>query len=60
MSVNPATNWTDPGTCPFCGSALATPGAGFVDHLEESPDCAAGFEVWRENLAGDMAGEWSG
>ncbi len=60
MSVNTTTNWADPATCPFCGGDLPDPGAGFVDHLGESPDCESGFEVWRENVAGDVAGEWSG
>ncbi|WP_254769193.1 DUF7501 family protein [Salinilacihabitans rarus] len=60
MAVNTTTNWSDPGTCPFCGGDLADPGAGFVDHLAESADCESSFGVWRENVAGDLAGEWSG
>lgn len=53
-------NWSDPGTCPFCGSELPDPGAGFVDHLGASPDCEAYWDNWRENLAGDVRGGWAG
>lgn len=57
-----ATNatWSDPETCPFCGATLASPGAGFVDHVQESPDCEREFDDWRGHIAGDMAGGWSG
>ena len=51
-----ATDWDDPERCPFCGAALADPGAGFIDHVEESEPCKLGFERWRENVSG----EWSG
>ncbi|RQG91402.1 hypothetical protein EA462_05370 [Natrarchaeobius halalkaliphilus] len=60
MSVNTTMNWVDPVTCPFCGDELASPGAGFVDHIDENGDCERGFDHWRENIAGDLAGEWSG
>lgn len=60
MSANTPTNWSDPSCCPFCGDGLASPGAGFVDHIEDSPDCEAGFDVWTDNVAGDVAGGWSG
>ncbi|WP_256393467.1 DUF7501 family protein [Natronoarchaeum rubrum] len=56
----PTTNWTDPSTCPFCDAALADPGAGFIDHIHDSPDCESGFDQWRSNVSGDMGGEWSG
>lgn len=59
MSLAP-TSWSDPWTCPFCGSGLTDPGAGFIDHIEEHDDCKSSFEIWRSNLAGDLAGEWSG
>lgn len=59
MSVN-ATNWSDPDTCPFCGSELATPGAGFIDHIDENARCETSFENWRSNLTDDLTGEWSG
>ncbi|WP_058366694.1 DUF7501 family protein [Haloparvum sedimenti] len=52
--------WSDPNECPFCGAALADPGAGFVDHVAENPDCDRRFETWRDRVAGDMGGEWSG
>ncbi|WP_226022794.1 DUF7501 family protein [Halomicrobium salinisoli] len=55
-----ATNWSDPDTCPFCGDDLVDPGAGFVDHIGESPDCEDSWSTWRDNLAGDVRGEWAG
>ena len=55
-----ATNWSDPETCPFCGDELPNPGAGFVDHIGENPDCESGFDLWRRNVAGDLGGEWMG
>lgn len=60
MATNTTTTWSDPATCPFCGGALSNPGDGFIDHLADHPDCEAGFDHWRENLSGDLAGEWSG
>ncbi len=60
MAASTATNWSDPRTCPFCGDELADPGAGFVDHLGSNPDCEEGFDVWRDNVAGDVRGEWGG
>lgn len=60
MSANTATNWSDPSTCPFCGAPLANPGAGFVDHIDESPDCESSFDHWRQNVAGDLGGAWMG
>lgn len=55
-----ATDWNDPNVCPFCGDALADPGAGFIDHIETSPNCESGFETWRSNVANDIRGGWSG
>jgi|GEM_PF-480419 len=55
-----ATDWDDPETCPFCGTHLVDGGAGFMDHIAESEPCRLGFEQWRENIAGDVGGEWSG
>lgn len=55
-----ATNWSDPNVCPFCETTLADPGAGFIDHLDDSPGCAAGFDVWRDNVGADIGGTWSG
>ncbi|ELY38517.1 DUF7501 family protein [Natronorubrum tibetense] len=60
MAVNTTTDWTDPIACPFCGEKLASPGAGFVDHIDDSPDCNTEFDHWRKNVGGDLAGEWSG
>lgn len=60
VNANTPTNWSDPSTCPFCGAALESPGAGFVDHLDESPACDKGFGNWKEHVAGDLGGEWSG
>ena len=60
MAVNTTTDWSDPITCPFCGDELESPGVGFVDHIDENADCEVDFEHWRGNIAGDLAGEWSG
>ncbi|WP_415378564.1 hypothetical protein [Halosimplex sp. TS25] len=53
-------SWSDPERCPFCGAKLASPGAGFVDHTAESPDCETKFETWRDRITDDVAGGWSG
>jgi len=53
-------SWNDPNRCPFCGDALASPGAGFIDHVDVSPTCETEFEHWRENVGGDVAAGWSG
>ncbi|MGM0604844.1 MAG: DUF7501 family protein [Halobacteriota archaeon] len=60
MENAPIPRWNGTERCPFCQSELADPGAGFVDHLEESSRCDAGFEQWREHIAGDIGGEWIG
>lgn len=52
--------WSDPYTCPFCDATLSDPGAGFVDHLARSGPCERGYERWRERVAGDIVGEWTG
>ncbi|MFB6221073.1 MAG: hypothetical protein ABEH90_06505 [Halolamina sp.] len=52
--------WSDPDLCPFCDEKLASPGAGFVAHLDESPDCEARFENWRDRIGDDVRGGWSG
>ena len=31
-----------------------------MDHIGTSPECEAGFERWRGQVAGDVGGEWSG
>lgn len=53
-------DWDNPDFCPFCGAALRDGGAGFVEHVEDAPDCRERFEAWRENVAGDVGGEWGG
>jgi len=52
--------WNDPNRCPFCGDALASPGAGFVAHVAEAPDCEDRFDAWRDRVGGDVGGGWSG
>lgn len=52
--------WDDPDYCPFCGAALADGGAGFIDHVEETPDCDERFEAWLEAIRDDIDGEWGG
>ncbi|WP_313691901.1 DUF7501 family protein [Halorarum halobium] len=52
--------WTDPNSCPFCGEQLPSPGAGFVDHIDETPDCESRFGVWRDRIGDDIQGDWSG
>jgi hypothetical protein len=54
------TSWADPESCPFCDAALASPGAGFVDHVADHPDCARRFEDWRDCVGGDVRGGWIG
>lgn len=52
--------WDNPDFCPFCGAALRDGGAGFIEHIETTPACQERFEIWRENVADDIDGEWSG
>lgn len=52
--------WNDPSDCPFCGSELQNPGAAFIDHIHENPDCESGFQTWRSQIADDICGGWSG
>lgn len=52
----PTANWTDATNCPFCDETLRNPGAAFVDHLEESPDCEAGHDAWTFHVAEDFGG----
>lgn len=56
----PEPTWSDTEACPFCGTGLADPGAGFIDHLDDSDTCERGFDEWRQQIAGDMKGGWSG
>lgn len=50
----------DPGQCPFCGTELASPGAGFMRHVETEPECRDAFETWRDHVTDDMRGGWAG
>jgi len=52
--------WTDPNQCPFCGREIPSPGEGFVRHIEESSTCDGAYRVWRERVADDIRGGWSG
>jgi hypothetical protein len=52
--------WRDPDRCPFCGETLASPGAGFMTHVAERPDCEEAFETWRSRVSEDVAGGWIG
>jgi hypothetical protein len=54
------TTWTGTEHCPFCDADLPDPGAGFIDHLDDSEACEEGFDVWRANVADDVRGGWSG
>lgn len=50
----------EPKRCPFCGAELASPGAGFIQHVENAPDCRDAFETWRNRVTDDMRGGWAG
>jgi hypothetical protein len=52
--------WSDPQRCPFCECELASPGAGFVDHVRENPACETQFETWRDRITDDLTGGWAG
>ncbi|MBX0325339.1 hypothetical protein EGH21_20130 [Halomicroarcula sp. F13] len=52
--------WNDPNRCPFCDEVLASPGAGFVAHIESRSECADAFGRWRDRIGDDVAGGWSG
>jgi hypothetical protein len=53
-------SWGDPNQCPFCGARLSSPGAGFVDHVGENPECEAEFDAWRDRVSDDIRGGWMG
>ena len=56
----PPTDWDDPETCPFCHASLPDGGPGFISHIDDHPRCRRDFDQWRENVAGDIKGEWAG
>ncbi|WP_340101325.1 DUF7501 family protein [Salinibaculum salinum] len=60
--LSDAPNWDNPDYCPVCGQPLSDGGAGFVDHSQQeaTDTCQERFETWRENIAGDVNGEWGG
>ncbi|QLC34630.1 hypothetical protein EFA46_010580 [Halarchaeum sp. CBA1220] len=51
-------DWDDPQECPWCGAAIENGGAGFVDHIDENPECAEAFETWQETVSDDVARGW--
>ena len=57
---NRPTDWSGTETCPFCGTNLPDPGAGFIEHTKGSPRCRGAFEGWRNRIADDIYAEWSG
>lgn len=52
------TTWADNHVCPFCDAELASPGVGFIDHVDDSAECADSFDDWRSNVADDVRGGW--
>ena len=54
-----SSEWNNPDFCPFCGAELTDPGQGFIDHLDSTPTCKERFEDWRDEIKGDIEGEWS-
>ena len=50
----------DPDQCPFCGAQLASAGAGFIDHVDEKPECEERFNTWRVRIAQDIQAGWAG
>lgn len=52
------TTWTNTDVCPFCDAELTDPGAGFIDHIDDSEKCETGFEDWKTNVADDVRGGW--
>lgn len=56
----PKPDWGDLDRCPFCEDAIPNPGSGFIEHVREHSECHRGFNRWRETVADDMRGGWSG
>lgn len=40
----------EPSQCPFCGTEIASPGAGFMRHVENEPECRDAFDTWRDRV----------
>jgi len=55
-----SSNWADVYQCPFCGGDLPSPGSGFVDHIDQNPDCDEEFEAWRDTITDDVPHGWPG
>jgi hypothetical protein len=53
-------DWDNPDFCPFCGEEVTNLGNGFMEHIEGRATCRKRFEEWRDNIMGDMEGEWGG
>lgn len=53
-------DWNRPDFCPFCGAELTDGGGGFIDHLDDAPECEERFAVWRQRITEDIGGEWGG
>ncbi|MFC6954500.1 MULTISPECIES: DUF7501 family protein [Halorubellus] len=57
MSVGtPTANWTTEYNCPFCDDTLEDPGAAFVDHIADNPECKSGHDAWKFHLTDDFGG----
>lgn len=53
-----STDWENPDLCPFCGTGLSDGGIGFINHIDDAQVCKERFEAWREQIRGDIGGEW--
>ncbi|GAA0251683.1 hypothetical protein ACFFQF_02665 [Haladaptatus pallidirubidus] len=55
-----ANSWTNPEQCPFCDATLEDGGWGFIAHVRTNSSCRTEYDMWREQITGDMSGEWGG
>lgn len=60
LELSGSHDWSDPDRCPFCSAELEDGGPGFMAHIDQAENCALEFTHWREGIAGDIEGEWSG
>jgi hypothetical protein len=42
--------------CMFCHELIGDEGAGFLDHLKQSPDCEKAYRDWLDHLDEDRPG----
>lgn len=42
--------------CMFCGRPIADRGLGFLQHLDQNPECQAAYDAWLERLDQDRPG----